>query len=456
VANAGTALIRVVVVDSGIRREVTLQADAPVRDALESGGVPLRSRSVLVVAADGGPVDLDSPPRIPDGALLTVVDVPSARRAQSMRRESPPSSRVDLSGTVWVVVAIAATIATFAVTDTAGPPQGVWASLVRYVCGGVFAVLAFVTVLTVPVASARISTRAFLVPAAFAFAAGYLAVPGGLEASGHLAVFTGLLAVAIAFAGLHARTAADALGGAAATATIGFLIAAGAWGVTLLLGQDAAIAAALVLGIAPVALRVLPLTCIDVPEGQLLEYSTFKQQLWSVREPTPEPSRPVTASDMAGTMSRARLQLRLGTILFSFAPAAALPVLLAAPTEDVAVAVARVVLVATTVLALLLAPRRANGVVERWSPRAGAGLVGLEFALSSAGTMSSTTLGITAAVLLVIALIVAAISIPLSRGARSLGISRFGDIGEGMSVLLSFPAAFVASGLIDILRGALS
>jgi hypothetical protein len=201
---------------------------------------------------------------------------------------------------------------------------------------------------------------------------------------------------------------------------------------------------------------VLPFLVIDVPEGQLLEYATFKQNKWTVREVAPPPSHPVTSAQMASTMSRARLQYRAGTVVFSLVPAVVLPFLLLDRSVDPVANIGTIVLCAVIVASLTLSPRQANGAVQRWTPRIGAALVAIELALVAVQGGSSVAILFAGGVVVLVGLAVAAISVPIRRGSRSLGVSRFADIIESLTTALAFPAAVAAAGLIDLLRGTVS
>jgi hypothetical protein len=459
VATSGlTRWRRIVVVDAGVRREVLLSATAAMRDSLRNEGVELDSRRVLVVTADGAEVDIDAAPTVLDGALVTIVDLSAVDRAP---RVSVPSGEVrsravDGATAVWLAVAAAALLAALASALGALPAHDGGTIAVRYVAVALFAVLAVASVVVTVPTSASFSFGLFIVPGALAFAAGFLAVPVQLAASAHLAGFVALLAAAIAQTAVHARVAALPLGGATALVALSLVVLSAVWGITLLLGLDVAVAAALATGFAPVALRVLPLLVLDVPDGQLLEYSSFKQNRWTVRETTPPPSHPVTAVEMRATMTRARLEFRAGTVLFSLVPALTLPFLLLTGTTDSVARIATLVLVAAIVVSLSLSPRSANSPVQRWAPRIGAALVALEFALAEALRQPATVTLLAGVAVLVIALAIAAMSIPIARGSRSIGVSRFADIAEALATVVAFPAAFAAAGLIDILRGTVS
>ena len=155
-------------------------------------------------------------------------------------------------------------------------------------------------------------------------------------------------------------------------------------------------------------------------------------------------------------MTRARVQLGVGTVVFSALPAVMMPAVLAAPKTDAIAGIAGIVLVAVIVVSFALSPRAANGPLLRWSPRVAASIVALQFALSLTAGASAIGLLLAAGAVMLVALGVAAATVPLTRGVRSLGVSRIADILENLSTALAFPAAFVAANLIDILRGAVS
>lgn len=450
---------RVIVVDGAQRREVLLATGSSVMESLQNEGINMYSRSVLVVAADGSQIDVSATPKLADGALLTVIDLGAVApgTSQPVGRVAPRG--FNYSSLLWSAAALAALVVSL-VAATGSPAAALFAEdLARYASVGVLAALAILASLSIGSASptaGSLSPAALFVPGALGFAAGFIAIPAFLEASGQLAVFAGLLAAAIAQATVHLRHAGEVSSGATGLVTLVIALASGAWGMTLIAGFDASVAAALIVGAAPVALRVLPALCLDIPEGQLLEYSEFMRNRWTVRGPIPQPSQPVTATDMASTMSRAQWQLLTGTVVFSLVPVLALPVLLFSPAADAVARIAAVVLTATVVVSFLLSPRQANTGVTRWSPRLAAGLVALEFALFAVSAAPGVAVLVATIVVVLAAVVMAATMVPLTRGFRSLGVSRAADIFESISTALAFPAAFVAAGLIDILRGVVS
>lgn len=450
---------RVVVVDGGLRHDVSLSTAAPVAQSLHSQGIDMYSRAVLVVGSDGAQVDVSALPALADGALLTVIDITAAPPKAAGEIVAVPRT-LDYSGALFTAIAIVAVLAVVVSASAPLPVPGDWAAVaLRCSAAVVLGALAVVAALATTAHRTVLRASALCAPGAIAFAAGFLAVPPELAASAHLALFTALLAAAVAQSLVYLRHAATPVSGAAGLVTIVLTTMAAVWGVTLALGLSAVVAAALVAGAAPVALRVLPALCLDIPDGQLLEYGTFMSGRWTVRGSIPEESVPVTTREMKGTITRAQLQLRTGTVVFSVLPALMLPAVLVTRSADTVVTVATLVLVAALVTALALAPRQANGPLLRWLPRIGAALVAAEFVLLAPvallGSFATLT-PIVVTVLIALALVVAAVTVPLARGFRSLGWSRSADIAESLALVLAFPAAFAAAGLIDILRGAVS
>ena len=446
---------RVTVVDGADRREILVSTQSPLSDSLRNEGIDVVERSVVVIASDGSRIDVSQVSTVAEGALLTVVEPRAPGRSKPLPRRRVATGPYDFTATMWVVAG-SATLIVALVAALSPTPGDEGAAVLRYTASIVFAALSLVSVFATSRTTAGFTSIALFVPAMLGFSAGFLAVPPELAASVHLALFAGLATAALAQAGVHVRATGTIASGATSLVTVTIAVLAALFAAVLVLGFDASVAAALAAGAAPVALRVLPSVCLDIPEGQLLEYGEFMRNRWTVRGAIPEGSHPVTAVDMRPTMTRARVQFRAGTVFFSLIPPLVLPLLLVAPGTGVVSDVATVVLVSTIILSFMLSPRRANTPLLRWAPRVGAALVALEFTVI-AGIADPGVLGLVlAGSVLVVALVVAATMVPIARGTRSLGISRTADIFENLATAFSFPAAFVAATMIDILRGAVS
>ena len=451
---------RVIVVDGTHRRQVLLSTGSSVMESLQNEGINMYSRSVLVVGADGSQIDVAAVPKLADGALLTVIDLGAVGTSAPARAPRRSPRRFDFAQSLWSGVGFLSLVVTLifaAGTSGASGSNGSFGDILgRYAAVVVLTLLSLVAAIGIRSRSGEFSPAVLFVPAALAFSAGFIAIPVSLEASTQLAVFTGLLGAAVVQGAVHVRYAGTVATGSTGLVTLVLAVLAGVWGITLVAGFGASVAAALVAGAAPVALRVLPALCLDIPEGQLLEYGEFMRNRWTVRGQIPPPSVPVTARDMARTMSRAQWQLRTGTVVFSLLPVLAMPILLFSGVTDAIAGIATIVLVAAIVLSFLLSPRQANTAITRWSPRIAAAIVGLEFALWAIVGKPSIAALVATIIVVLGALVIAAAMVPIARGARSLGISRTADIFESLSTALVFPAAFVAANLIDILRGVVS
>ena len=91
----------------------------------------------------------------------------------------------------------------------------------------------------------------------------------------------------------------------------------------------------------------------------------------------------------------------------------------------------------------------------RWAPRVAATMVAVELALNLArGAGSGADGGVLVAtlLLLLVGLGVAALSLPIGRGWRSVGFSRLADAVEGMAAVLALPLALLAGGVVEALR----
>lgn len=397
---------------------------------------------------------------VEDGALFAIVelgagtDVPAAVRARTSRRES---------AVLWWLLGSVAVLLTALVLSDAGTmllPDPV----VRILLGGTLC-LAAAGIALAGVAHRRrdalvgASALALLAPYALAFAGGAAAIPPQLEQSAHLAVAAGLLAASIVSALVTVALPLARLRTGASAATVVLLVLTAIWGVALLAGWGMPAAAAISVGLVPLALRALPSLLVDVDEGYHIDYAAFMSSRWTVRGAIPEDPGPVTMPAVRTVVDGAEAGTVVGTVLFSLLPPVLVPLLvpgLASP--DALVVGGTIGLFATLVIALLLAPRRTATPALRWAPRAAAAVVVVEIAVALTVAASTTGSGpllltIAAGGLLAIGLVAAGTLVPISRGAASLGWSRLADAFDWLAVALALPAALLAADGIDLLRG---
>lgn len=350
---------------------------------------------------------------------------------------------------LWMLLGLAAIAA--AVLDPAA------ASRQRVVLSGLCAVLAL-GALGAAVAAGRtgraglgITTASMVV---LGVSAGALAVPAGLPDRGGLSVFLGAAVVALLLAVLIAADPGRALRGAHRLLLAVALAVVALTGAALLLDWPGSVVAAVLVGTSPLALHALPATSISVPDGQLLEYGVLMRARWTVRGVIPSKSHPLSAGDVDPLLEQARRRLDVGTVVFCVLPAVAFPVVLARAAGTLE-QISALVLVAFAMLSLLLLPRTHSGVLRRTVPRVAAGVLALEYLAAAAPAQPAAVLGVVAG-LLVIALVAALAVAPIRKGFRSLGLSRAADLLQGLSLAFVLPAALVAGGCIDVIRGVMA
>jgi hypothetical protein len=469
--SASSAERRRIVVAHGARRhDVSISSEVELGATLQQLGLALQPQAVVVFGLDGQPIDLSVPPNgaLEDGALITVVELApaSAGGGASARAAAHGRSLVGPAGLrefAWLAAASAAVITIgsavldLATLDLATSADRAGLSGGRAVLAGIFAAVSLVAALSATRGAAgRVSPVALAVPAMLAFAAGFSAVPPGIASAFHLAVVCGLLAASVAAAIVHARSVGDYPVGATGVVLVILVSLSALWGLTLLAGWPSYVAAALAAGAAPVGLRILPGTCLAVPPGQLLEFDRLSSNASAVRAPAPVGSEQVRTHAVSGMIGNATAQLATGTVLLAAVPVAMLPIVFLTAPRDALVTSGAIVVALLVTCALALSPRAANTAVTRWAPRAAAAVVLAELALLGTRSFGGAAALLSPAILVVVALVVASVSVPLARGTRSLSLSRLGDGIETVAIVFALPAAVVAANLVTILRGVTS
>lgn len=273
-----------------------------------------------------------------------------------------------------------------------------------------------------------------------------------------LAAAMGAAAAAGSFITLVAQSPPTRALGGPITVTSGIL--ALALLTTPVLQWDLLHVGAVIGAMAGVALRALPYWIISVDDGHHVDYSRFAQLRWSVRGDMPEYRPHVDLNEVEATVRVLDTRLRAATVYLCVLVALGLgcvATFLSAPTRTQRVAAA--IAVVLNALGVVLTSRRTAAAAVRTPPRLAVGL-GLIAAGIVAGIDLDTLAGLRAliatGVLLLAGMIAGGIALAISRGARSILWSRVGDIVEALSVALMVPAALVAVGTIDILRGVFS
>ncbi|KQX05464.1 MULTISPECIES: hypothetical protein [unclassified Leifsonia] len=435
--------------DTG-RFDIAIPLDDRLGDALRAGGLPVGDGRHIVLDRDGTEIAPETPAiDLVDGGLYSVVDL-RADAAVSARAERESASRRVDHGAPWWMLAVIAPLALAAIVAVSvGPGMRLLTSIV----------LGLAAIVTAVVWAARARAGmagavALLAPLALAFSAGALAPPPGLEDGVRLAVAAGFVAAAVLSAVLTATAASAELRAAAGTVAIMLAVLAAIWGLALLLHWEEPAAAAVSLGAVPLALRALPSTLVNLPEGYFIDYKHFIGNRWTVRGAIPESPGAIRVETVRAVVDGSSARLVAGAALLSIIAAVFAPVALLRPWEsDPFVATGGIVLIVCVEISLLLTPRHTTGLLLRWMPRAAAAVVLVVAAQLALTTLDPLALSIIAAGLFLAAVIAAAIVVPASRGASSLAWSRTGDVIEWIAVAFALPAALLYADVLSLLRG---
>jgi hypothetical protein len=446
---------RIAVVSGETRVDVALPLDDTLGDALRSLGYPLVAGRHVVLNRTGAEAQLGAlVSEVPDGSLFAIVDLLEVPTTSRVRATNTDSSASDAA--IWWMLGMVAVVAIGVVVVGSSAAELV-SPLLRVIAVAALAVTAISTAL---IQSRRLRHDevsrglAMLGPIAVAFAAGFIAIPLSLVSGIQLAVVTGLLASAIVAALLALVIGGLRLRSAAGTATVILLVLAAVWGLVLLTGGDAAASAAVSVGAVPLALRALPSTMLDVPDGYHIDYALFMSTRWSVRGAIPESPDSVRMSAVTDIVAASSARLLCGTAILSAAAAAFTPIALTAARDgEVLVFAASITLMVTVLTALVLGARHTANPVLRWIPRAAAGLIVVETTIGLAASFPSASLLMAAIGCLAVGVFAAAVLVPIGRGARSLVWSRVADVLEWIAIAISLPAGVLAANTLDVLRG---
>lgn len=445
----GAPLTRVAVHLGARRLDVALDAARTLGELLAAAGAPLVP-GMLVLDSSGRALDLAAPvaEQVVDGSVVHVVaPAPRPRGRSARERAARTPRRPDPQPALLGAAAVAAgVLATVLLID---PVARGWPATAAAALLGVAAVALAVA----PVAAA---TAATLAAPALAFAAGVAAVDPAGSADRRLAIVAGLVSATGAAAVRWVATRAQRRGQDVAGVLVAALgVAAALVLAVLLAGLPGVLAAAVLLGLTPVALRALPVLALSVPDEQLVDLAHVARTAPSVRGPRPRGLGRVNERQVARTVGAAERRTDAGVLLVCAVPPVLVPVVLTAALGDPARGTLRgwaaVALVAALVAVLALHPRSARGPVARWAPRVAAALVLVELAALGGPRLGADAV-VVAGACVVLAAVAAAVGVALGRGWRSVVASRVADAVEGLGVVLALPAALVAADVIETLR----
>lgn len=437
--------------------DVAMPPGATVYDLLRAAGADLADPTLTVVDSAGQQLDPYSTTgdQLADGAVLHVLTRPRAVRvARGGHEVSDPAVSRPTSSPWWLGAAGAAAVVV--VATVAFGTQGTSAPLAPVDRWGVAGVLALAG-LALAVLPRRPGAGGSLWPTAVVAltgaAAGAVTVDPGLAAAGQLLVVAALVGATVLVAARWAATR-RARDDAADHAGILLVLLAGTAVVcatVLLLGLPAVLAAATALGAVPLLLRALPALAVDVPDEQLIDVAQVASTAGTVRAPVPEPLGPVNPRAVGRTVRSAERRRDAGTVLVALIPPVTAPMVLASAEPGGLAGWAALVALLLVVLSLDLQPRTTRGTLVRWAPRVSAGVLLLELGVLGAASGGPVATAATGAAI-GLGLGVAALSVAIGRGWRSVGFSRLADALEGLSTALALPAALIAAGVVEVLR----
>lgn len=462
---------RVVLQFSAHSVDVLIPNHVAVADALRSVGVDPTDPTIVVVTSDGERLDLQSTAGdcLRDGAVLHVSAMgqraPAGRAVASTPR--PDTARASVAGGVTspapqaLLVALAGACAVAVVLVWAIPtlaPADPVSGLRQQLVAGAFLLAALVLGLWPTVRQSGRNEICIVVATLLACAGGASAVDPTLAAGDQLAVVAGFVSASAiaALAAVRARSAGgDGLQVALVLTTLcaGYAVVAGA---VLFLELSPWVTAAALLGLVPLALRILPTFALQVPVTYLVDAAHVTRSALSVRGGPAQPSPALRNQVVEGAVGRGDRLLAAGTVALSATAALMTPfVLLGAPSSGIE-GVGALVLVLLVAFALVSMPRTARSPASKAAPRTAAAVMLLALVVETAFVdRPSSVMGL-ACSLVVLGLLVAFVSGPIARGRRSVGLSRLTDGFEALAVTLSLPAALVTIGTIEAVRSAFS
>lgn len=437
---------RIVVIDGSRRLDLAIPTDGTIGDALYQVGVT-RDGGRLPLVANGLPTDPDTLVKdLTDGSLFAVVD-PEAIPASGAADIAKARIR-QLAGPWWAQGAIGVTAT--AIVLAGGYEPVFWVPLAFGVLAvlGAFGVAQYSTKLGSAGRTARILGPTALAAAAISSAVPFAQVGGGqLVVVSISLVTTVLLALAITID--PSQQVRDALG----TAAVISVTIAVIWGTSLLLSWPVAFAAAVTVGGVPLALRALPTTLLDIPDGYFIDFDRYMTTRWSPRGKVPPPPGSIDGENIKEQVLGANAARVTGTLLMSVIGAVALPFAVSAPPLDGFTIGGQIALLIAYPSAMVLLGRSAGIAGLHWAPRISA-LVAVALGVGMiASADSQTWILVTVVLAIVAALVTSWIAVALGRGASSLVISRIGDWTEALTLALSLPSALLAAGGLEIIRG---
>lgn len=437
------------------RRDIVAPEHMVLMDAVRWSGASLRSTQRIMRERSGELLD----PRgtladLEDGDVITIVETKTDRSRKRRSAADNSDQRSSVTAAWWLmgVSGLLAAVILFTI-PTLRPVGWQWALVSAVIGGAVLSAVVYVR----RKASNTASQGAFaLGPAALLAGGGVLMSPPDQFSFG-VTLITVAAIVAVFFAGIAViarsaveRTQLNSLAGV----SIGFALI---YVVVLALNLSSIVVSAVIVGLTPLVLRALPTTVMHVPPGMFIDFEKHQQARWAVRESIPESIADIDMARVRILVARSSARVQVVAVATCVAAmVSAIFVFPGAAEAPLIEFIARLALAGFFVLALALGARRFVTQSMKWTIRLAAFVVLAMTVFALTGVTSFGVRTATAIALLFLCLVVAAAVVLLARGVRSVYWSRFGDIVEGIALVLSLPAALAAAGIIDAVRGAMN
>lgn len=438
--------------------DVSVDGNDSVRELLVSLKFPIDSDDVVVVDEIGREVALDSAvsTAFEDGGSLCIVERGPHKGALTSDTPvadedgiAPPYSHTAQVIPALTFIAPTVIIGALSLLNTAGsitmPSAARWAT----------AAVALVVALLMALVVNRADRSVVLAVAPL------LAVAGGmvaLDPAAHsitIMVMVGTIAGAtIATIRYASIRTAHVLSSAEGTVAMCWSVIAALFVISALAQLPEHLPAAIIVGVAPLVIAWTPSAALSVPPETLVDTGRFTTTAWQVREPRRIPFTRLVPQDVTRSIDHALERMHAATVMSSLAaPVFTIPVLVA-DTDSIYQRIGVIVMLVSVFTAMATAPRSSRDRLTRVVPRLGAAamllLTGVALQNIAQGFLPSI-----AAVALSVGLLCMAVALPISRGWKSVGWSRTGDIVEKLAMALSLPAALFAGGAFEWIQVAL-
>ncbi|KQU66456.1 hypothetical protein [Phycicoccus sp. Root101] len=276
------------------------------------------------------------------------------------------------------------------------------------------------------------------------FAAGLSLPVAATPSAGRISLIAACT-VATALAGV-ARITGGPLDRASRAAMTALAVVGGLAVVGVLLDWPAFAVAAVVAGLVPGAVRLLPSLGFEVPDEQLVDVDRLSTTIWTAREQRRRRFRRLRVAEVDTGFHAARETVAAGTAWGCLLAPVALVVVVATPGRSGWSTWGTVGLCASITVALGFQSRTVRDRLPRYALLTTSALAAL-LGTYAAGRLVGVGIGVALACTAVaLGLVAVAAAVALGRGWHSTRLSRLADMLEGLAVVLSLPAAALAAG----------